>query len=202
MSLNDVVKKVLILRGQKNELERSLKETQLEIRKRKDELRYTERAHEIIREVGLVTQKQLQYHIADIVSVALQGVFDEPYKLVLNFEERRGKTECEILFERKGNLINPIDEAGGGVADIAAFALRIASWAMQTPRTRNTIVLDEPFKHLQKNLHSRASEMIKQLSQQLGIQFIIITHEQDLGLYADKVFTVTQFNGVSKVEEK
>jgi len=189
-------------RGRKIELEDSIEQNKLKINKEERYLHHVEKAHEIIRTVGLQTQQQLQYHIADIASLALESVFQEPYKLVLDFVERRGKTECDILFERGGERINPMTASGGGVVDLAAFALRIASWSMQVPHTRNTIVLDEPFKHLSKNLHDRASEMIKQIAQKLGIQFIIITHEPTLGMYADKIFEVTQRKGISRVKEK
>ena len=70
---------------------------------------------------------------------------------------------------------------------------------MRTPRTRNTIILDEPFKHLSKDLHDRASQMIQNLSKQLGIQFIIVTHEPALSQFADKVFEVKQRKGISKI---
>ena len=189
-------------RGRKIELEDSIEQNKLKINKEERYLHHVEKAHEIIRTVGLQTQQQLQYHIADIASLALESVFQEPYKLVLDFVERRGKTECDILFERGGERINPMTASGGGVVDLAAFALRIASWSMQVPHTRNTIVLDEPFKHLSKNLHDRASDMIKQIAQKLGIQFIIITHEPTLGMYADKIFEVTQRKGISRVKEK
>ena len=201
MNLHKAREKLQQRRGRKIELESSIEQIQLKINKEERYLHHVEQAHEIIREVGLTTQKQLKYHIADIASLALESVFKEPYKLVLDFVERRGKTECDILFERDGERIDPLLASGGGVVDLAAFALRIASWSMQTPRTRNTIVLDEPFKHLSKDLHDRASEMIKQVSRKLDVQFIIITHEPTLGMYADKVFTVTNTGGVSKIKE-
>lgn len=185
--------------GRKMELEDSIEQLIRKVRQDKRRLKRLEKAHAIIKQVGLETQQQLKVHISDITSLALDSVFDEPYKLVLDFVERRDKTECDILFEKDGSYIDPLTAAGGGVVDLAAFALRIASWAMRTPRTRNTIILDEPFKHLSKDLHDRASQMIQNLSKQLGIQFIIVTHEPALSQFADKVFEVKQRKGVSKI---
>lgn len=199
MSLQQAKEKYQQQVGRKMELEDSIEQLIRKVRQDKRRLKRLEKAHAIIKQVGLETQQQLKVHISDITSLALDSVFDEPYKLVLDFVERRDKTECDILFEKDGSYIDPLTASGGGVVDLAAFALRIASWAMRTPRTRNTIILDEPFKHLSKDLHDRASQMIQNLSKQLGLQFIVVTHEPALSQFADKVFEVKQRKGISKI---
>jgi len=182
-------------------LEDSIEEIHNKIHKAQKKLKDLEKVHEILKTVGLQTQQQLRFHIADVTSIALESVFNEPYKVVLDFVDRRGRSECDIIFERNGQQVDPMTASGGGVVDVAAFALRIASWTMQVNKTRNTIVLDEPFRYLSKDLHSRAGEMLDEISSKLGIQFIIITHEPLLGQYANKVFEVTQTKGVSHVKE-
>ena len=44
-----------------------------------------------------------------------------------------------------------------------------------------------------------ASIMLKELSQKLGLQFIIVTHEPVLANYADRIFEVKIRKGISKV---
>ncbi|MCK5016199.1 MAG: hypothetical protein KAS32_03925 [Candidatus Peribacteraceae bacterium] len=149
--------------------------------------------------MGLETQRQLQFHISDITSLALEAVFPYPYELVAEFIQRRNKTECDLLFERDGQRIDPVSASGVGAIDIASFALRIASWSMQTPRRRNVIILDEPFRFLSVNYQEKASMMLKELSDKLRLQFILNTHETTLAEYADKVFTVKLKKGVSYV---
>ena len=201
MNLQEARRKLEQKKGQKIELARSIDELHTKVKNETTELHYQEQAREIIKEVGLNTQRQLQYHISDIASMALESIFEQPYKLVLDFVERRNKTECDLLFERDGEPIDPMTASGGGAVDVAGFALRIGSWSMQHPKSSQTIILDEPFRFLSKNLQDRASTMIKQVSEKLGIQFIIITHEATLGMYADKVFQVTNRRGVSRVRE-
>ena len=149
-----------------------------------------EKAKEIIREVGRKTQEQLQYHISDITSLALEGVFPDPYRLEMEFVQRRNKTECDIYFSRNGERIDPMSASGGGAVDVAAFALRIASWSLQKPNTRPVIILDEPMRFLSEDLQEQASTVLKEISDKLGIQFIIVTHEPTITAYADKVFEV------------
>jgi DNA repair exonuclease SbcCD ATPase subunit len=201
MNIHQAKEKLQQKIGRKIELEESIDLLCLKIKKEKRYLKNVEKAQEIIRQVGLETQKQLQYHIEDVTSLALEGIFNEPYKIVLDFVERRGKTECDILFERNGERIDPMGSSGGGTVDVASFALRIASWSMQLPKKRNVIILDEPLRFLSKDNQERASEMIKQLSEKLKLQFIIVTHEPILTSYADKIFEVSiSKRGISKIK--
>lgn len=186
-------------KGQKAQIEKSLTLLHNEIRDLKRSLRRHEQAREIIREVGLKTQSQLSFHISDITSLALSAVFEDPYELKVNFVQRRNKTECDLLFVRNEQEMDPLDSSGVGAVDVASFALRIASWTMLKPRTRSTIILDEPFRFLSEGYQEKASAMLKELSQRLGIQFIIITHEEILTTAADKIFQVKKRNRKSIV---
>jgi len=98
-----------------------------------------------------------------------------------------------------GVRMNPSADSGGGAVDVAAFALRLSLWSLQNPRSRNTIILDEPFRFLSKDLHHKAGELLKQISETLGIQLIIVTHEKELQQYANKVFTVDMVDKISYV---
>lgn len=186
-------------KGKKIQIEQDINTLKDTVRRSKRNLIRHEKAREIIREVGMQTQQQLQFHISDITSLALEAVFPDPYKLIVEFVQRRNKTECDLYFERDGEKVDPLTASGGGAVDVAAFALRIASWSMQQPRSRNVIILDEPLRFLSTDLQEQASIMIKEISEKLGIQFIIVTHEDTLTSYADKVFRVGIKNGKSKV---
>lgn len=164
-------------------------------------LKNHEEALEVIKQVGLKTQEKLQYHISDIATLALSAVFPEPYELSVDFVLRRNKIECDISFLRNGEKINPLTESGGGAVDVASFALRIASWSMKHPRTRPTIVLDEPMKNVSRNLQEKASQMIKEVSEKLGIQFIIVTHEPTLTEYADRIFETKFKKGKTTIHQ-
>lgn len=200
MNLRQLRNKLEQLKGQKNQIEKDISDNKKALKYAKRELSHYEEAKEIIREVGIKTQEQLQFHISDITSLALEAVFPDPYKLEIEFVQRRNKTECDIYFSRNGNQVDPISASGGGAVDIAAFALRIASWSLQRPHSRNTIILDEPMRFVSKEYREKTSLMMKEVSQKLGLQFIIVTHDPTLSAYADKVFEVTIKNGVSKIQ--
>ena len=147
--------------------------------------------------VAQQTQGKLQYHISNLVTLAEAAVFDDPYKFVARFELRRGKTECDLLFEKDGAEFKPVLSSGGGALDVASFALLGVNQSLV--QKRSVLVLDEPFRFLSKDLQSKAADMIKMLSEKLGIQFIIVSHVDELVESADKVFEVVKGGQVSKV---
>jgi DNA repair exonuclease SbcCD ATPase subunit len=201
MNLTEARNKLEQLKGAKALTEKQITDTKQSVADLTKSLHYHEKAKEIVREVGMQTQQQLQYHISDITSLALESIFDDPYELRVEFVKRRDKVECDLLFVRNGEGVDPLSASGGGAVDTAAFALRIASWSMRSPRSRNTIILDEPLRFLSEDLQEKASMMIKQLSEKLGLQFIIITHEPTLATYADKEFKVSIRKGVSIIND-
>ena len=149
MILRDIRYKVEQYKGRRAQVLHDLEDAQEKVKQYKRSIRQHEQAKTILREVGLKTQQQLQYHISGIVSLALDAVLqDDPYEFKVEFIQRRNKTECDLYFERDGNRVDPLMAAGGGAVDVASFALRIASWSMQRPRTRAVIVMDEPFRFL------------------------------------------------------
>lgn len=186
--------------GKKEQIEQDIADLQISLKSNRKKVKNLEKAHEIVKLVGGETQQQLHYHISDITSLALEGVFENPYKLVLDFVERRGKVECDLLFERDGNIIKPKRASGFGALDISSLALRIACWSMMSPRTRPTIVIDEPFRNLSEKYHEPASQMVKEISDKLGIQFIISTHTPALASYADREFRTSIKNKQTKVK--
>lgn len=201
MTLKEIRSKLDRLKGAKEETESQILDSNSSLKELEKDLHWHEQAREIVHEVGLKTQEQLQYHISDITSLALESVFNSPYKLAVQFVKRRNKSECDLLFERDGNFIDPLTASGGGVVDVAAFALRVVSWSMENPHSRNAIILDEPLRFLSEDLQEKASMMIKELSDKLKLQFIIITHEPTLATYADKEFRGTIKNGISNIKE-
>jgi len=187
------------MKGKRDQIQHGIDNAEQFIKEKKKDLRRHEQAREIIREVGLKTQQQLQFHISDITSLALEAVFDNPYKLITEFIQRRNKTECDLYFERDGNRIDPLSASGGGTVDVASFALRVASWSMQRPRSRNVLILDEPFRYLSSDLLPKASEMLNQISKKLKLQIIMVTHAEELIENADRVFEVKIKKGKSLI---
>jgi len=187
------------LKGKKALLKSQLKDERNRLLNNETKLHLHEKARQIIKEVAQATQEQITFHVSDVTTLAMESVFNDPYQLEIEFVQRRNKMECDLFFVRGDEKINPLDASGGGAVDVASFALRIASWSLSQPNISKTIILDEPMRFLSGNYQEKASTMLKELSRQLGIQFIIVTHETILTSYADNVFEVGIKKGISKV---
>jgi len=200
-SCKELRSRVEQLKGRRAQIRGSIMDVRRKRRVDKKALENYENAREVIREVGLKTQSQLSYHIGDVTSLALDSVFPDAYELLAEFVQRRNRTECDLLFQRDGLKIDPLSAAGGGAVDVASFAIRVASWSMQHPRSRNVLLLDEPFKHLSSALLLRAKDMLRQISEKLGVQIIFITHSEQLAEDADKIYRVSINSGRSIIRE-
>lgn len=189
IELQDLIKKE---RGKQEQLQGEVEKKRTRFIQLRKSLLYHEQALEIVKEIGLQTQQQLQYLISEVTSLALESVFEDPYSLEVEFQESRGKLECFLFLMKDGEKYDPLDSTGGGVVDIASFSLRISSWNLSTPRLRNVIFLDEPMKNLSEKYRPLAGAMIREISQKLGIQFIIVTHDPVIIDYSDRVFEITK----------
>jgi len=122
------------------------------------------------------------------VQLALDAVFPGAYEFCVQFDLKRGSTEARLVFLEHGQEISPLDSAGGGVADIVSFALRLSVWSLGS--SSKIIILDEPFKYLSKDLQDRAGEILRCLSQKLKLQIIMVSHCSEMVSISDKVFSV------------
>jgi DNA repair exonuclease SbcCD ATPase subunit len=190
-------------RGEQRSVAAQIKKTKKQIEQLETEREELQQAEEIVKIVAIQTQKQLEFRMASVVSTAEDAVFDNPYSMVVKFEQRRNKTECDLLFTRGKQEIDPLSSSGYGAADIASFALRLSAWSMSR-NTRPVLLLDEPFKHLKGvKENARAIEMMKAISKELGVQIITISDEradrEDIIEGADRVFEVGINKGKSVV---
>jgi hypothetical protein len=159
------------------------------------------KARAVVQAVAKETQQSIEIHISNLVTMALASVFPEPYEFKLEFVERRNSTEADRVFLKNDNRIDDIlNFGGGGVADVANFALIISLWALK--KTRPIFINDEPDKFLHNIAYQeRASAMMKMLCEKLSIQMIIVSDQQNIIAAADKVIRIGCKDGISFVEE-
>ena len=158
------------------------------------------KARWVLTEVSKATQIRFKERVESLVTMAIQSVFDRSFKFVLYFEHKRNKLECRPVVMEGDDEFVPKDDMGGGIIDIISFALRVVLWSLQIPKSRNTLILDEPMKYVGKGvLLDRAGQMLKEISHRLNIQLIVVTHEPQLAQAADVVYNVEHIKGRSVV---
>lgn len=138
-------------------------------------------AVQFLQAVAAEIQSAVHERLSGIVSMCLASVFDQPYEFKIHFDKKRNRTEARIVFTRGGEEFDPKTECGGGVVDVAAFAVRVAALILTKPPQRRLVILDEPFRFVSKKEYlSRLRKMLETLASEFKIQFIIVTHEPDL----------------------
>ncbi len=193
--IDELKSKVQRLKGIHSQKERELKRVRSEYISAYREVSTTEKAQALIQRASQMTQDQLRYHITELGTTALRAVFEEDIKLDLQFTEQKDKTIANLGFLRGENPspVDPMEGDSGGACDIASEALRDSLWYVSKPRSRSTMIRDEPAKNINdrsREMHHRYAEMIRQISDRLGVQFIIVTMIPEMMDVADKVFEI------------
>lgn len=137
-------------------------------------------AHQILQETAQAIQTEAHNRIGAVVSRCLEAVFDEPYQFNIEFEKKRGKTEAVLSFVRNDLQVDPMTASGGGVVDVASFALRLACLALRKPQLRMILVLDEPFRFLSAAYLPRVKDLLETLAEEMKIQIVMVTHIKTL----------------------
>lgn len=157
-----------------------LRRNRVALRKSRRLVKATEEALAIAQTVASAVQTRAYQQIASVVSRCLSAVFDEPYELQMQFVQRRGRTEVDLLFRRGGLLVDPMTASGGGVIDVASFALRLAAIVLAKPPLRRLLVLDEPFRFVSAEYRPRVRALLSTLAEEMGVQFVLVTHIDEL----------------------
>jgi DNA repair exonuclease SbcCD ATPase subunit len=139
-----------------------------------------EESRKVFQEVSKAVQEAAHARIASVVSKCLETVFDSPYEFHIKFETKRGRTEAQLVFLRDGIEVDPMSASGGGVVDVASFALRLACLSLSRPPLRKLLVLDEPFKFVSKDYRRQIRQLLETLADEMGFQFFFVTHIPDL----------------------
>lgn len=136
-------------------------------------------AHKIAQEIAEQIQRYVHKQIAEVVNKCLRVVFDDLYEFRISFISKRGKTEAQLEFIKKGKVIQ---DTGGGVVDVASFALRLSSLLLNKKKISRTIILDQPFSNVSKDKGylERIPDMLMMLSEEFDIQFIQVNHTEEL----------------------
>lgn len=162
-------------------LEETIKQEQKELDKAEVAILRTQDAQEILQHLAQAVQQKAHQKISEVVTLCLRAVFGEDaYEFGIEFERKRGKTEAILKFKRGELDADPLSATGGGVVDVAAFALRVSCLMLHRPKLSKLIILDEPFKFVSAQYRSKVRTMLEELSQDLKIQIVMVTHSEEL----------------------
>ena len=150
----------------------------------------------LLQNIAGEVQSQLSSKIDTIVNLGLQTCFPE-YNFHLEPVPSRGKTEYHFVFKLGKDEVDPLTQNGGGFVDLICFLLRVAVFTISN--TSSQIVFDEPFKFVSRTLRPKVAELLSAMSEQMNLQFIYVTHIDELSETANKKILVKKIKGVSEI---
>lgn len=179
---NETNAKFDILRSDINRLES-------ETLKLVDNMKMLDKAKSFLINFSEHSRARIKNKLERIVNSALSGIFDDKlmeFKLIPN-RTKRG-LDYDVYLETNKQLTPLTDSKGGGVLDIVALSLKIAFLRLYRNFNRQTMILDEPFKNLDATRVPKAVMWLKQISEKMQIQFIIVSHCKELIEKSDVVY--------------
>lgn len=157
---------------------------------------------ELFKSLGGQTQEDLLRSLGKFISYGLSAVFSEEYVFVpvMGVE---GKEIRVDFFIETGDLKCGITNAkGGGVAEVVSILLQVFFLVALKERFAPFLLLDTAMVHISEHYHASVSSLLKELSDKLGIQVVLIANINAYGAYADKVYHFTQEGGKTIVEQE
>jgi predicted ATPase len=147
-----------------------------------------------VQEAAQATLSNLSLKVGTIVTKALKAVLGDSYKFVLDFKIAYGKLAADMYLEKEGKRYDLRRDNGDGVVDIVALALRVAVMCLDRRHMRRLLILDEPCGAVSVNYQPVLGAMIKQLSDMLDLQVIMIaSHGSNMQIPDAKVFDSNEF---------
>lgn len=146
-----------------------------------------QQAQILFQKAAAIIQKEVHQKISTLVTRCMTAIFEEDFEFLINFEQKRGKTEAELVIKKHGNEEDPLFGSGGEL-DVASFALRLSALLLQQPPLRRILILDEPFRCVDTAKRPRLRKLLEALSSELDIQIIMITHDPSFQI--GKVITI------------
>ena len=187
--------------GEARALNRTKKAYEEDIESLSRDVRAYEQASVLFRDMSKEVQSRFLERIQEVVTVGLQAVFNEPIKFIIDPVIRRGSLELDFHLESMaGEQSDLMDSHGGGLVTLCGVVMRLITVRLLRDALRQVVVLDEPLAMLSERYLEPAAEFISTLSRDLGIQVIMVSHQNEFAEAADKVFRLSRKNGTVVVD--
>ena len=192
MNLIEIKNNIEQAKGKKKSVHKDIIKTKHKIKKELAHKTAAEKARAVMQSTAKRIQGKLEYKVSELATLALQTIMENEWKVIIAFQEKRGKTEPLILLEvDNGNVGSPKSSFGGGVKDILGQFMRFGLFKLIRPELRHFFVVDEPLKWLKgKGMPEKGAEAIHEISHRLDFQILLISHSPELIAGADKVIRI------------
>ena len=194
MTMQEIHDKLAYAKQHRENLENQRKSVEVSFDNAEQEYAVSLETQRLIREASQLTLSNLSVRIGTIVTKALTQVLGAGYKFNLDFDIKYNKLAADMYLEKDGKRYDLKRDNGDGVVDIVALALRVAILCLDRRKLRRLLILDEPCGAVSVNYQPVIGKMIKQLSDMLDLQVIMVaSHGSNMQIPDAKVFDSNEF---------
>ena len=138
-----------------------------------------------------VTRQDTYNKIARVVNFGLREVFGPKTEFKIESDEHGKIPSCKFYIKTDNypewaELDKHNEDHGNGLVTLCAFFLQVVLHKLHG-KCPDFILMDEPFGQVSKEYVNALGELINTLHKYFGLQFIIITHNNQLASYAESV---------------
>lgn len=139
--------------------------------------------------------------IESLVTDGLQAIFgsDVRFQITPSIKNKMPVLEFNIVTP-EGTQDDILDSHGGGLVAVCGVILRMIMVRLLRHRIRQVVFLDEPLAQLSSEYVDAAGEVLARLAEDLGIQIVMISHQEGFSESADYVYHLGRVNGVVAAE--
>ncbi len=124
-------------------------------------------------------------------SRGLSLVFGQDLRLTVETKTVRDMTSMVLKLKENGvELDDIVESTGGSRVAVLDMLLNLMFLVSVTPRLEQLMVMDEPFGSVEQAHLPALGQLLREIHEQRGVQFIIVSHETELMDAADVVYEV------------
>ena len=133
----------------------------------------------------------------NLVTEALTSIFEKEIKFEIKLYSYRNEPAVDITVTEEDLEVDPQKSCGGGVNDIISLVLKIIFIYLKN--SNRILILDESLKFLSRNYLEQASSFIRDISQRMNLQIILVSHKPELEVGCDNLITIEKENNRSVI---
>lgn len=187
--------------GKREQLEKQVEEQQERVATLFSTLDVTQETVQLLTALADQRRDYMKSKVEDLVTFGISAVFGIPYQFFFEVDENRGLRSMTPKVSLNGEVMDIVNAHGGGLVVVIGFLLRVVTLALLGNKYK-VMLLDETFSHVSEVYLEPLSMLIKTVTSRLGIQIILVSHQEILTAAADKVYEVRLVNGSAQVMDR
>ena len=198
--VNDLEGEIKYLSGRKAELELSLQNCVDRIIQIEEEVDLLMVARGLFQKASTYLRVQISSRFADLATRALRYIFQrEDIEFIVELDVKANLPAASFYVVIGEHKVDPKDALGGSMYEVIGVCLRLV--CLEVFDLKGPLILDEPLRSVDSVNLQNALEFILQYCRESGRQLFIVTHNEQIARAADKLFEVTQHDGISTITQ-